>query len=237
MDFGVIVDVETTGLDPKQDRIIEVGILEFAVEGDGVPQLVQTYGGLQDPGVPISEEIQRLTGLTPAVLAGQSIAWDLVRRWLGRASIVIAHNADFDRAFFEASGELTGLSLHWACSMRHIDWRQKNYSSLALNYLAADHGFVNPFAHRAVFDCATTFRLVAPHLREMTQRSYEREYLLKAVGSPFETKDILRQRGYRWDANERCWSKVVGETALEGERSFLAAEVYRGRGHHQEIEQ
>ncbi|MCX6105967.1 MAG: 3'-5' exonuclease [Proteobacteria bacterium] len=236
MDFGVIIDVETTGLSPTEDKVIEIGVLEFGV-GEGTrPHLLRTYGALQDPGVPISPEITKITGLTDAMVAGQQIDWAFVRRMMEKASIVIAHNADFDRGFLERVDALSGLSAHWACSMRHIDWKKHNYNTMALNYLAADHGFVNPFAHRAVFDCATTFRLIGDHLEEMITRSYEREYLIRAVGSPFESKDILRQRGYRWDPDNRVWSKVLGETALIAERQFLQEEVYKGRGSAQETE-
>src|SRR5262249_24853331 len=140
----------------------------------------------------------------------------------------------FDRAFLEASNELGALTPHWACSMRHIDWKKHNCGALALNYLAADNGFVNPFAHRAVFDCATTFRMIASHLDELITRSYEREYVVRAVGSPFETKDLLRQRGYRWDPEARCWTRVLGEGALAEERVFLAEQIYRGGGSHHE---
>lgn len=236
MDFGIIVDLETTGLDPQADAIMEIGILEFAVEGEQQPCVTRTYGALQDPGREVSEEVLKLTGLTQAHLAGQQIDWDHVRGFFQRASIVIAHNADFDRRFLEKSGKLAGLAPHWACSMRHIDWKRHGKGSVSLNYLAADHGFVNPFAHRAVFDCATTFRLVAPHLNELIIRSYEREYHVKAVYSPFESKDVLRLRGYRWDPEERVWGKVVGETALVEERKFLAEQVYRGEPKHREIE-
>lgn len=236
MDFGLIVDLETTGLDAKADRIIEIGLVEFAVEGEEPPHLTRCYGALQEPDVPLSEEVQRITGLTPKVLAGHRIDWDIVRGFFDRASIAIAHNMEFDRGFLMSSGELAGKRIHWGCSMRHINWQRQSFKTTALNYLAADHGFVNPFAHRAVFDCATTFRLVAPHLRELIARSYEREYLIKAVHSPFESKDVLRQRGYRWDPTERCWSRVCSETTLSEEREFLAEQVYGGVARHLELE-
>ena len=237
MDFGLIVDVETTGLDPVADQIIEIGVIEFAVQGSSLPQITRMYGALQDPGVPLSPEIERITGITTAALAGQAIDWAVVRNIFARASIVIAHNAKFDRAFIEASGQLGSQSLHWACSLSHVDWRAKGFTSKALSHLAADHGFVNAFAHRAVFDCATTFRLVAPHLEELIARSYEREFVLRAVGAPFETKDQLRQRGYAWDSEQRVWWKLVGESALAAERAFLATDVYRGASRHVEVAQ
>ncbi len=236
MDYGLILDLETTGLDPQNDRIMEIGLLEFGVETDAAPFITRMYGALQDPGVEVSAEVQKITGITPASLVGQTIDWDLVRSYLAKAAIVVAHNADFDRRFLEASGQLGGLKPHWGCSMRHVDWRGHGFNTLSLNYLAADHGFVNAFAHRALFDCATTFRLVAPYLQELMQRSYEREYLIKAVSSPFESKDVLRLRGYRWDADERCWNRLVAETGLEAERTFLTEQVYKGKPRHREEE-
>jgi DNA polymerase-3 subunit epsilon len=235
VDFGLIVDTETTGLDPDRDQIIEIGLLEFAVEGDSAPVVTRTYSALSDPGFEVSAEVTKVTGLEPRHLAGQEIAWDLVRSMFAKASLIVAHNADFDRAFLERSGRLDGLSLHWACSMRHIDWKRNGYNTQSLNYLAADHGFVNPFAHRALFDCATTFRLITPYLQELIARSYEREFLMKATGSPFESKDALRTRGYRWNPEERCWGRVVSEAVLADERDFLATQVYKGRGAHEEV--
>jgi len=236
MDIGVILDLETTGLDPKKDQIIEIGLLSFVTDAENAPAIVETYSGLEDPGVEISAEVTKITGLTSGILKGQKIRWDLVRDILSRASIVIAHNAAFDRAFMEGRPEVKGLPLHWACSAKHINWRAHGHKTLALNYLAADQGFVNPFAHRALFDCATTFRIVTPKLAELVERSYMREFLVSAVGAPFEVKDVLRGRGYRWNPDQRVWAKSVFEDELQQEREFLAADVYRGQARHKEEE-
>ena len=209
-------------------------MLEFAAFADRPPAITRTYGSLDDPGVELTPEIKQLTGIDDRELQGMRIDWTFVRDFFTRASIVIAHNASFDRAFLQSSGRLEGLKPHWACSKRHIDWRKHGKSSLALNYLAADHGFVNPFAHRAVFDVATTFRLVSPHLEELTRRSYEREFLLRAEGSPFETKDLLKEQGYHWCRDTRCWTKVVSESELAAEREFLSTQIYRGSTRHTE---
>jgi DNA polymerase-3 subunit epsilon len=234
MDFGLVLDVETTGINAQNDRIIEIGILEFSVKQGELPQITRTYGALQDPGMPLPKEIEQLTGLTDGMLKGQMIDWDMVRSMVESASVIVAHNADFDRQFMEASGQLLGLSCHWACSLRHIDWRGHGYRQLGLTYLAADHGFLNPFAHRAIFDCATTFRLIAPHLPELISRSYEKEFTVHALSSPFESKDTLKKRGYIWDPSLRCWVTIVPESKLEEERTFLAQEVYKGPPKHRE---
>lgn len=236
MDFGLIVDLETTGLSCEEDRIVELGLIEFAVEGEDPPIITGMYAGLEDPGRPIPPEVSKLTGLNEKIVAGRRIDWDLVKAHFERASIAIAHNASFDRGFLLRRAELSPLTIHWGCSMRHVNWEEHGSKARALNYLAADFGFVNPFAHRALFDCATTFRLIAPHLQELIRRSFERQFEVLAVNSPFETKDALRGRGYRWDTARRVWAKCVAECDLPAERAFLASQVYRDGGEPQERE-
>lgn len=234
MDRALIVDVETTGLNAERDKIIEIGLIEFKLGSSGHPTISSMYAGTEDPKTPLEADIARITGLTDDVLADQSIDWDLVVQIWRRADVIIAHNAEFDRKFLMARSELSSMSKHWACSLRHIDWREKHFTSQKLQHLAADHGFVNPFAHRALFDCATTFRLVTPHLSEMITSSYEPEYEVMAVGSPFESKDTLKSNGYRWNQETRVWQKRVGARRIQLEREFLASEVYRGSSRHVE---
>jgi DNA polymerase-3 subunit epsilon len=234
MDTGLIVDLETTGLDPEKDRIIEIGVLEFAVDSKLSIAILNTYGAVEDPGIPLTPEIVKLTGLTSDHLAKRQIDWQRVQEMVDRSSIVIAHNMPFDRSFLVRRPELSLSSVHWGCSAKHIDWTAHGFRTRALNYLAADHGFVNPFAHRAVFDCATTLRVAGPYLAELIETSYQREYNFIATGAPFEAKDLLKERGYRWDQGQRVWQKVIFEKGAEAERQFLSAEVYRGASRHQE---
>ncbi|MEI8283298.1 MAG: exonuclease domain-containing protein, partial [Armatimonadota bacterium] len=197
MDIGIIVDVETTGLDAQQDKIIEIGILSFGIEEGSAPVILETYSGLEDPGHALSPEIAALTGLSDAALRGKKIRWDIVRDLFAQAEVVIAHNAKFDQGFVERRSELADFKKHWACSASHINWTKHGVHGRKLIHIAAECGFVNPFAHRALFDCATTFRVIAPHLTELVARSYEREALFSAVGSSIDKKDILKKHGYR----------------------------------------
>lgn len=234
MDYGLIVDLETTGLDANKDRVIEIGICEFGWSAGSDPTLLGMYGALQDPGIALPPEIVQLTGLTDAALKGHEINWDIVLAAWNRASVIVAHNAQFDRGFLQNIPALKGQVKHWACSVRHIDWDAKGFGTRKLTYLAAEHGFVNPFAHRAVFDCATTFRLVQPHMQELITNSFEPEVKFIAAGSPFESKDILKANHYRWDAEQRVWHKTVINKRADAERQFLAEKVYKGTPRHVE---
>ena len=55
-------------------------------------------------------------------------------------------------------------------------------------------------------------------------------YRLQATAAPFEAKDVLKTRGYRWDGTNRVWHTRLGdEEKLQAECDWLKAEVYAGR--------
>lgn len=234
MDYGLIVDLETTGLNPKTDKIIEIGIILFAVTENGKPAIQTMYSALEDPGEGLSPEIVGLTGITDEMLAGQTIDWTQVNALFAKASIAIAHNAPFDRGFLMQHPAFEARDTHWACSVQHIDWASKGFKSRSLTYLAADHGFVNPFAHRALFDCATTYRVASAHLAELIEKSYQKLFLIQAFGARFEVKDLLKKRGYRWNGGEKVWQKTVFEDQLKNERDYLSENIYGGPPAHSE---
>ena len=91
-----LLDVETTGADPRRDRITEVGVL---LVDDGA--LIQEWSTLVNPGRHIPSGIQSLTGITGAMVEHaprfEDVAMDLAARINGR--LLVAHNARFDYAF------------------------------------------------------------------------------------------------------------------------------------------
>ena len=176
---GIVLDVETTGLDRQSDRVIEMGLREFEfnrLTGE-VIALGASYNGLEDPGQPISAEITALTGITNEMVSGQSIDWAAVRFAIARAQVIVAHNASFDRPFIERAlgGESPKI---WACSLKQIDWKAKGYPSSKLEILNIYHGFFTG-AHRALNDADALLRLLTlPD--EKTGQPYLSELLANA---------------------------------------------------------
>ena len=121
--IGVFLDVETTGLSYVTDKIIELGMVKFEYTKDGrIFRLLDEFSRYQDPNMPIPEVITRLTNITDDMVRGHHINLDEVDSYLNNVDIIIAHNAQFDRTFFEMTFP-TIRPKAWDCSMYDIDWK------------------------------------------------------------------------------------------------------------------
>jgi DNA polymerase-3 subunit epsilon len=242
---GVVIDVETTGLNKKTDTVIEIGLRQFKfnrANGDLIDP-GKTYSGFQDPGKPLSEEIKRLTGLNDDLLRGKSIDWLKVDAMLSEANIIFAHNAAFDRPFVEKNARAS-QDKPWGCSLKQIDWTTKGYGIHKLEILCIYHGFFAD-AHRALSDAEALLYLLTmtdrtsrkPYMNELLINARRPMVRMAAKNSPFESKDHLKERGYSWDANNRYWFKTIYKDHLTDELAWMETVIYNGayRGSAEEI--
>jgi DNA polymerase III subunit epsilon len=99
---GVLLDVETTGLDPQKDEVIELGMVKFDYLADArIAGIRDVFTAFNEPAAPISSEVTALTGIDGQVVSGHRIDEAAVSAFVEDAMIVIAHNASFDRKFAE----------------------------------------------------------------------------------------------------------------------------------------
>ena len=242
---GSVVDVETTGLNHDEDKVIEVGIRQFRFnrETGELLALGPAYSAFQDPGIPISEEITKITGITDEMVKGQKIDWIKVDELLASSQIMIAHNAGFDRPFIDQLSTVSSKKI-WGCSLRQINWEGYGFSTQKLDVLSIYHGFFND-AHRALNDADSLLYLLSkknnagsPYLHDLLNQARKVAIQMIASQSPFESKDHLRLRNYRWDAQNKYWSKEIEKDQLQDELKWLEEVVYQGafRGRHFEIQ-
>lgn len=229
---AAVVDVETTGLDTENDQIIELAVRRFKYGPTGhIVEIGKSWSWREDPGVPLSDDVIRLTGITNQDLIGRRIDDRLATDILASASVIIAHNAAFDRPIVER--RLPNLpQAKWACSCKEIDWRAAGFEGRTLGWLCTQAGWFFD-AHRAEGDVDAVITMLC-HERtdgrtfmwELDASSSSDSWLIEAAGSAISTKDVLRMRGYRWNPKTKVWWREVFDRDLVIEQAWLAREVY-----------
>lgn len=240
---GVILDVETTGLDHNSDEIIELGMLSFYYDEHGIIKLDALFDEFNEPQKkPIDDEISALTGITNEMVAGKRINPEDVKAFLAGTSFVAAHHANFDRKMVEANLPDCGFQdMAWHCSVAQVEWLKRGKSGRSLEVLAMSENLVYG-SHRADADClATAFILNSKPegqsfaFLEMVENGDRDTIFLIADKSPFEAKDVLKARGYSWAAEPsqafgyKAWHIEIPATpeAMADEAKFLVEHVYR----------
>jgi DNA polymerase-3 subunit epsilon/ATP-dependent DNA helicase DinG len=157
----VALDLETTGLDPARDRVIEVGAVAFTPE-----RTLATLERLVDPQRPLPDAVARLTGITQADLKGAATAESAVAELInfigGRQPV--GHGARLDLEFLTASG-LWDTESDILDTLDVARILMPAAASHSLPLLATELGFSQPRPHRALDDADATRQLLL-RLRE-----------------------------------------------------------------------
>ena len=236
--IGLIIDLETTGLDPTKDEVIEVAAVKFRYDqNDTISGVSGIFQAFNQPSGPIPPEVTRLTGITDEMVAGCKIDDTALEAFVADAGIVIAHNAGFDRKFAERFWPAFETK-NWACSATQIDWKAHGFGGAKLAYLLSEIGLFHN-AHRAIDDCHALLEVLAhplpasagPALAVLLERARRRAFRIWAENAPFELKDQLKKRGYRWsdgsDGSPRAWHIEVDESIRDTELDYLRREIYQ----------
>jgi DNA polymerase-3 subunit epsilon/ATP-dependent DNA helicase DinG len=159
----VALDLETTGLDPQSDRVIEVGAVRIGAEGEDAE-----FSSLVNPGRGLSPFIERLTGITSSEVATapplEAIAGDLVRFLEG--AVLVGHNIEFDLDFLRSAGLIDGgEAIDTAVFARLLLPELKSYG---LADVADALGLPGEGHHRALADARLAARVFV-RLRAMAE--------------------------------------------------------------------
>ena len=172
-----IVDLETTGLKPLQDRVIEVGIC-LLDEG----RLVEEWSSLVNPGVPISPFIQQHTGISNAMVRQAPSFEEILEEVLARVDgrVLVAHNAPFDYGFLRHEFHRCGItfSAGTLCTVRlsrALCPREKRHG---LDALIQRFGLSCAARHRALDDARAVW-----HLLQAFYCEFDREKIITAAGT------------------------------------------------------
>jgi len=234
---GAFLDIESTGLSYNDDKIIELGIVKFEYTDDGqIFRLLNEFSSYQDPNKHIPKYITELTGIHDDTVRGSQINETELADYLQNVDLIIAHNAQFDRIFFEMTFPSIPLKA-WGCSMYDIDWKFEGISSHKLEYIAYKYNFFFE-GHRAIIDCLAGIHILAQELpnsqqavlKQLLTNALAIRFKLYATNSLYESKDLLKARGYRWSNpnidKHKAWFIELTEDKVEEEINYLRSNVY-----------
>ena len=155
---GIIaIDVETTGISPEKERIIEIGAFR--------PETGEIFRTLIHPGKPLPERITELTGITDEMLAGAPKEAEAVKAWLefmGEDTILLGHNIGFDHSFLVQAIRRCGLpepQFYGIDTLKLSRVLCPELPNKKLETMVEYFGLTNERAHRAFEDAKVTVEL------------------------------------------------------------------------------
>jgi len=168
------VDIETTGSHFDRDRITEIGVRSL-IEGQ-----ISTWESLINPQTLIPQNIQRLTGIKPGMVADQPTFEDLAKRLKAEfeGKIFVAHNARFDYGFIKASFKRIGIDFRpkALCTVKLSRLLFPDQPRHNLDTIISAHGLKVSARHRALGDADLLLQFW-----NVCEKSVGPERLLKAV--------------------------------------------------------
>lgn len=225
----LFIDLETTGLHPARDVIVEIALSFFVLDGNRLHH-IQSYVGWEDPGFPISQRVVRIHGLHQSHLTGQSIAWGAVQAFFDQVDFAVGHNVlQFDARFLE--GKITFD--RWLDTL-HYPWRRElKVPSARLASILHALKISSRRAHSALED-ALNLALALQSVRGgLTWLTAAFEGLRQKVGDQLE---VIRQRALaRYEATGKDTYVIGAATPMVVFRVQVgdqrAIHWYSGDGH------
>lgn len=167
---GIIsIDLETTGLSPLCDEIIEVGGVKWHPEG------VERFASLINPGCPIPEQSRKIHGISDADVTEQPTfkkIGNILSDYLNGAPL-LAHNAKFDLGFLIHSWKRTENPMPECeiyCSCQYARVALKTAENFKLSTLAHYLNIPLENHHRAYDDALASFHIFAKCLEEQPEK-------------------------------------------------------------------
>jgi DNA polymerase III epsilon subunit-like protein len=242
------LDIESTGLDPKNDHVTELAWVVKDV-GDPKPLVLRSYFILPPLGMwdstdyikPTVEKLTKikmshlLTGLPFPAVFGE-LARDAEKH---NVDYIVAQNGNlFDKPFLERKAAEN--SMGDACRVFDMPWLDTSTDVVYpddcrytnLTYLAAYHGFVSPFPHAALFDVMTMLRVLEHYdVAEVAKRAASPWLVVKADVN-YDNRQLAKERRYSWETVAdktfpKSWVKRIKELDHEKEVAEAPFKVVR----------
>ncbi len=185
------LDLETTGLNPKYDKIIEAGAVKVR---NG--KIIDRFQQLIRPGIALPEKITRLTGITQEELREAEDSEEVIPRLLDflEDDVILGHSVMFDYSFLKKAAVNQNL---WKPEQSHLGMDTLRLSRIYLPELPSRrltdlclHYGIEHHAHRALGDAESTSQLYSIFVKKLgkNQTLEEREKIFAPFPLVYKTK-------------------------------------------------
>ena len=207
----LIVDVETTGLDPQKETCIEVGAILFHVFSRAVLAqqsfLLPVLSNKAEPINRISAEVTRLDQPWQDGLL-------YLNKLIDAADVLVAHNTGFDSQWF-GKEPLPEVSKRWLCTMADISWPKERQlrARPSVRDLALAYGVPVWNAHRALTDCIYISEVFhrCEDLETLILHGLEPRKLMRAQVS-YDQRHLAKKAGFTWnDPIAGAWTRRLSK--------------------------
>jgi len=204
------LDLETSGLDKETCDVLEVGAVLWNVEEKRPVKLLSFFN--KDFKGEIPEFIENLVGLKSDEVKkwGRPIKEGLeeLNEMFEAATYVVAHNGNgFDEPFLRKTYNDQGMQMPkkiWIDTLTDLPYPD-GMGTRKLGYLACEHGFINPFPHRALTDVLTTLKIFSSYDFGIVEEVAKSPMVQVIAHVGYEERDKPRRAGFRWDSKKRHW--------------------------------
>lgn len=221
----LVTDTETTGLDENECKLIEIAACTYDTE---TQMILESYQSLLYAEENAAQEVNNIPpeALKKMPQGHLEDAKDTLLALAENADYVMAHNAEFDRKFYEANG--VTFEVPWVCSKKDLNY-PGDHKSMRLGHLCYDFDIPVLKAHSALHDCYILIELLKklPDLEEQLNVSQEPKTTYMAKVS-FQEKDKAKKAGFSWDKSKKMWLKDLRDSEvkkLQEEGEFEIHEV------------
>lgn len=208
----LVIDTETTGLDPQVDKPIEIAAILWSTQYKSIVLQVSTLISYNHQVLNPVESINKIPHkLLQEDFPFQS-ALSLINHMSNSAKYICAHNANFDREFCKKITELKIPFSNWI-DTQDIQYPNSRYCrGTSLNNLAIAHGIPIVDAHRALDDCRTLTKLLSlvPNLEEELGKAARPKVLVRSLEE--KPGALSKEYGFKWHSLiPYSWAKYMPE--------------------------
>lgn len=163
--LGLVVDVETTGLGPDSDEIIELALklFSFNEETGEIIDIIDENSYLREPLSRSAknnyDRAYRIHGIPYDLVRGKSFHDEGILKFFNQSDAIFAHNASFDRSFlYRLYPEVNDLK--WYCTMKNVKWKNHGFPNSKLLTLLQAYNISKFQTHRAMDDITNLTELL-----------------------------------------------------------------------------